>query len=205
MKILRNVEPRYFNCSVHNDKKKVIKIAQVECLCSCGETFITDFKLLESGQIKNCGCSPHAKNPPSRRAEHVIWINMINKCTNPNSKGYKNYGGKGISVCKDWENSFPSFLQDVGKIPSKHHRIVRIDDAGNFDSNNCRWAIGKEKYQNKRNNRLVKFYGKKIPIKKMNNPVGRSYSRLYAKIKKVGDELGNDFEILVRRKIPSIR
>jgi len=88
---------------------------------------------------------------------------MIQRCENEKTKGYKNYGGRGISVCERWK-SFQLFILDMGKRPSSIYTIDRIDSNGNYEPNNCRWATQKEQQRNRRNNTLVSVQGKEIAL-----------------------------------------
>jgi hypothetical protein len=75
---------------------------------------------------------------------------MIARCTDPNVKNWKNYGGRGIQLCERWRNSFAAFLSDMGKKPSPSLSIDRINNDGNYEPGNCRWATPIEQSNNKR-------------------------------------------------------
>jgi hypothetical protein len=81
---------------------------------------------------------------------------MIQRCHNPKGTGYAYYGARGITVCARWRDSFESFLADVGKRPSSAHSIDRINNDGNYEPGNCRWAIAKEQMNNRRPMKLCR-------------------------------------------------
>ena len=89
---------------------------------------------------------PEGKYTPEFR----IWGSMKQRCLNPNSKYFKHYGGRGISICTSWLASFDNFLSDMGRRPTDNHEIDRIDVNGNYSRDNCRWATKKQQMRNTR-------------------------------------------------------
>lgn len=95
--------------------------------------------------------------------DHVLykcWWSMINRCVNPGSTAYHNYGGRGIKVCKRWMVSFDDFSADMGPRPSAKHSIDRIDNDGDYCPENCRWATCKTQRSNSRQNRYLTAFGR---------------------------------------------
>ncbi len=84
-----------------------------------------------------------------KRPEYVAWQNMKSRCYNRNATGYFNYGGRGITVCKQWRNSFEAFLNDMGLRPGDDYSLDRIDPNGHYEPLNCRWANHKDQASNK--------------------------------------------------------
>ncbi len=95
-----------------------------------------------------------------RRWGYSIWQAIIQRCSNPNTEHWGLYGGRGISVCDRWRNSYSTFISDMGPRPSLQHSIDRIDPDGNYEPGNCRWATRQEQSENKRNS--VRVGGKTV-------------------------------------------
>lgn len=143
------------------------------CSCQCGK--VRDFSSigLRIGVIQSCGCLRNEKAAKRIRSldttthgmsyspTYKSWACMIQRCTNPNAHGFEFYGGRGISVCTRWRESFQDFLSDMGKRPAGTS-LDRRDVNGNYDSSNCRWATAHEQRVNKRDFALEKFSDSEI-------------------------------------------
>ena len=88
----------------------------------------------------------------TKTTEYSSWRAMKTRCYNKNMPAYKNYGGRGISVCDKWLNSFPNFYADMGlkPEPKRNYSIERRENAGNYEPNNCYWATAKQQANNRR-------------------------------------------------------
>jgi hypothetical protein len=144
------------------------------CRCECGETAIVRGASLRNGHTKSCGCLFDSKqtSPQSNfyrhgfaasgqvPPEYFTWTGIKQRCFNPKTKGYINYGARGISVCQRWAESFGAFLADMGPKPGPDYSIERIDNDGHYEPSNCKWAKKKEQARNRRTNRMIEFQGK---------------------------------------------
>ena len=96
------------------------------------------------------GKSKYAGSSVGRRDEYKCWHNMIARCTDEEHKLYRYYGARGIRVCDRWLNSFPAFLTDMGPKPSPDLSLDRINNDGNYEPSNCRWATKSQQVMNRR-------------------------------------------------------
>jgi hypothetical protein len=140
------------------------------CRCDCGERIEIRTDQLTHGIAESCGCLQRelaakigahtgktvnvthgqARTWPGRSSEYSAWQTMKARCSNPKASNYKLYGGRGITVCKRWRDSFEAFFADMGSKPSPRHSIDRKNTNGNYNKRNCRWATAKEQANNRR-------------------------------------------------------
>lgn len=159
---------------------KVVKFSHIHkkhtywvCICVCGKYKTIDGSVLKCGASKSCGClnrekisersMTHGDTVGGHSAEYMTWSRMKARIFNKNTHNYENYGGRGITICDRWVNSFSNFLKDMGRRPTSKHSLDRFPNVnGNYCKENCRWATGKEQAGNKRNNRWLEYRGKKM-------------------------------------------
>lgn len=158
-----------------------------KCLCVCGKTAVVPSIALRYGTTKSCGCyrsevlSAKAKtHGMSRTKTYETWCKMISRCTSPSAVQYKHYGKRGISVCPRWEK-FENFLADMGTRPAGT-TLDRINNDGNYEPSNCRWATQSEQTNNTR--RSVRYEGKSL--RQLSEETGIKYPTLTYRMRKFG-------------------
>lgn len=122
-----------------------------KCICDCGTIRIVRTRDLTSGQSSHCDKCRQRTHGLSHINTYRIWQGMIYRCENLDLKNYKYYGGRGIKVCTRW-HAFENFLEDMGERP-KGLSIDRINNDGNYEPGNCRWATSSEQNSNRRRQR----------------------------------------------------
>lgn len=165
--VLREVEPRV---NAHGWRRRYWL-----CRCECGTEKEVDGGSLRGKYTLSCGClrdeitrkkfAIHGEGSTKRRTfEYSVWAGIVKRCCNQRAPNYRIYGGRGITICDRWRNSFVAFLEDMGRSPSRKHSIDRIDNNGHYEPGNCRWATRREQGLNKRANRLLAWRGETKPM-----------------------------------------
>lgn len=146
-------------------------------LCSCGNVKYLMKGNVDSGRTRSCGCL--VGHGLAGTPEHVSWAAMRSRCNRSSHVHYRSYGGRGITVCAEWDKSFKQFLSDMGRKPTKNHSIDRIDENGNYEPSNCRWATPKDQANNRRNNVYLTIGDKTTTRSIWSDISGTKYSTIH--------------------------
>lgn len=136
--------------------------AKWNCICDCGSTKVVQTSSLRRGATKSCGClqkerasSANKTHGMRRHPMYNTWTGIKKRCYNENNPSYNNYGGRGITVCERWLESFDNFLEDMFPTWKEGLSLDRIDVNGNYEPSNCQWANDIEQANNKRETRYI--------------------------------------------------
>jgi hypothetical protein len=158
------------------------------CRCDCGNVRPVLGRSLRAGVSQSCGClhrDGRTTHGRTRTREFKIWQGLVQRCTNPNSTGYRNYGKRGIKVCRRWRDSFEAFFADMGAAPSRSHTLDRHpDNNGNYEPGNCRWATKKEQARNARHNRRLTFNGESLAVSEWAERLGLAVPTVFSRLRK---------------------
>jgi len=169
-----------------------------DCVCICGARSAVNGQNLKSGHTTSCGCfhkertsQSTRKHGASKSIEYRIWSGMKRRCSNKNEPKFNRYGERGITVCDRWLNSFEAFFSDMGPRPTDKHSIDRIDNNGNYEPGNCRWATDKEQANNTSANILLTINGMTKPLSVWADENGLNRSVIVARVATgdIGDDL----------------
>lgn len=163
------------------------------CKCSCGGEKMVSSNGLIQGLTRSCGCisreNPHHLTHGCARVgrhtpEYACYKSMRYRCLNKNNPAYDRYGGRGITICSRWLNSFEDFLRDMGAKPSTAHSIHRVNNDGNYEPRNCIWGTEDDQNTAKRTTRNLMTRGKTLPLFMWSRKTGILPSTITARLKR---------------------
>jgi hypothetical protein len=151
------------------------------CRCDCGHEWPVTSQQLRNNTRACRTCANEKRRKPYdwHTPEYAAWINIKQRCYNPNKTSYQNYGGRGITVCERWRESYPNFLADMGPRPSPKHSIDRIDNDGPYSPDNCRWTTREEQNTNKRNTVWITHNDQTKPLKQWADELNLNRATLF--------------------------
>lgn len=130
----------------------------------------------------------------SQTKEYITWQRLRDRCFNINSKDYKNYGGRGINVCERWLMGYKYFLQDMGRAPTPKHQIERVDNNGNYEPSNCKWATRLEQANNLRCNKIIEYKGERKTLAQWCRQLNINYDLVQSRLSKYNWSIEDAFE-----------
>lgn len=180
-----------------------------ECRCRCGstKTVIGRTNQLTSGLLRSCGClhrevvkKNSTKHGLYGSREYSAWQNIIGRCCSQQHHAFHNYGGRGITICDEWKESFEAFYCDMGSRPSDDHSIDRKDNDKGYCKENCRWATRTEQQNNRRSNLIYEFDGEIKTLAEWCREYNADYMSVYQRITVTGME----FEDAINKTLKSV-
>ncbi len=172
------------------------------CECKCGKKIEVVRDGLTTGHTKSCGCYKSVKCKESAveagkltkthgerynpTPEYIAWKGMKARCHNPKHPTYERHGARGITVCQRWRESYKAFLADMGRKPTSAHTLDRIDNDGNYEPGNCRWATMKEQMRNMKSNRWIAIDGERKILADWLRHYGIAHRTFYNRVNRTG-------------------
>ncbi len=165
-----------------------------ECLCDCGNKKNVSTGHLTHGDTQSCGCFHKEKlslasatHGESKSRLYKIWAGIKSRCYDKQSRSYRKYGQRGITVCQEWCDSYESFKAwAMANGYTDELTLDRKDNDGNYCPENCRWATQKEQQNNRRNNRLLTYNGETLTASQWNERLGFTRGTVSQRLNKLG-------------------
>lgn len=170
---------------------------KAKAICECGNEREVFAQTLKHSKSLSCGCLSREINSgpkpaiserltthgQSKTPIYKVWAAMLARCSNATNPAYCNYGGRGISVCERWLK-YENFIADMGHRPSDKHSIERINNDGNYEPTNCKWATKKEQCNNMRTNRFLVFNGESKTMSQWAESLGVSRDTIRGRLRR---------------------
>ncbi len=162
--------------------------------CDCGTEKEVLASSVRTGHSRSCGClnrdasrARHTTHGMAHTKIHRIWRSMLGRCDNPNTKRYDRYGGRGIKVCERWR-SFENFYADMGERPAGL-TLDRIDNDGDYEPSNCRWATQKQQHANRDRSVIITFNGETMAAFEWDDRMGYRHGTVFQRVVQRGWEI----------------
>ena len=185
---------RFGKLVVISEEEKRGEARMWKCKCDCGNDVVVMQRHLSSGHTKSCGClrrEAKIKHGENRTRLYRVWEQIRSRIYNPNCKHYKHYGGRGITMCDEWQDysNFREWALATGyNVNAKHGEctIERIDVNGNYEPSNCCWVTQAQQMLNTRRSRVIEYNGLKMTVKEWADYLNMPYGRLTSRLNKLG-------------------
>ncbi len=184
-----------------------VRIYCVMAQCDCGAIIRVREASLRTGNTKSCGCfqkdavradTARFRHGMAYTRTHRIWRSMLQRSTNPKIAQSHNYSGRGISVCERWR-SFENFVADMGECPPRHS-IDRINNDGNYEPSNCRWASKRTQSENTSQVKLVQLNGESMSTAEAMRRLGFSPSQIVLRMKTKGETREQALDYYIKKR-----
>lgn len=164
------------------------------CLCDCGVKKAISQNHLRRGSTKSCGCLSSTEMLRQRSTKHgkygqpiwAVWASMKQRCSDMSVRSYASYGGRGITVCDRWLESFENFFEDMGDRP-EGLQLDRIDNNKGYSKENCRWVTPSQNCRNRRDTLFITFNGATLSIMDWSDQIGVNTGTIRKRLKKGWD------------------
>lgn len=182
---------RFGRLTVIEKAKNIGEYTTWKCKCDCGNMLITRGNSLKSGRTKSCGCYNHEvrinqkiflTHGMSKTRQFVIWYHILERCHNVKDKEYKNYGGRGITVCNKWL-TFEGFWEDMQEGYSDKLTIDRIDTNKGYYKENCKWSTPTQQANNRRNNVFFTAFGVTDTLANLCRIFNATYKTVFSRVR----------------------
>lgn len=221
--MITTIGQKFGRWTVISDSFRENGIRVVPCICDCGNKKNVYIFNLIKGKTKSCGCYANeltskyftkhgeTKNRNKYSDEYRCWCLIKRRCYNPNDVSYDRYGARGIKMCDGWMKSYASFLEDVGRKPTKKHSIDRIDSSKNYSCGHCdeciqnewtanlKWSTIKEQNRNKRGLRFIEHLGETKTIAEWAEIYQTSYTKFRDRLVRLSD---SNMDVLIFKFYP---
>lgn len=183
---------RYSHAEYKADRKVPRWIDYWIVQCDCGDVRTTEASPIANGHVLACsGCNPRsATHNLCGSSEYTIWQAMKERCYNSNHSAFRHYGGRGITICARWLESFENFYADMGSRPSSAHSINRINNDGDYTPENCEWATQQEQMSNYSKSVHLTYAGETLTMSEWARRAGLHRATLRTRIVTCGWSLG---------------
>lgn len=179
-----------------------------KCKCDCGNYTEVLPQHLKRNLIRSCGClrvevssQTNKRHGMKETRLYKVWLDMKARCCNSSDSHYKDYGGRGITVCDEWKDDFMSFYEwAIANGYRDNLTIDRKDVNGNYEPSNCRWATYKEQANNKRANIILEYKGRKQTMAEWAEEIGMNYVTFQRRIKNYKWSIEKAIETPVKKK-----
>lgn len=179
-----------------------------KCICECGNEKIAEGREIKGGKIKSCGCGvikgvkkANTTHGLTGSRLHNVWSSMKGRCLNENDPSYTRYGGRGIMICDEWLSDFMNFYNwSMENGYSDDLSIDRIDNDGNYEPSNCRWATGVEQQNNRSITLFYEHNNETLPLTEWCERLNLSYYTIHKRI----SAYGYSFEKAISHKIEKV-